>query len=70
MTEIKTKPGCRTTPAGTEPIIPTAISDVQKQTDAHNATFYDLQGRRLVGQPTTKGLYIRNGKVFVSSQRP
>ena len=24
--------------------------------------WYDLQGRRLSGEPTQKGLYIRNGK--------
>ena len=27
--------------------------------------WYDLQGRRLNGQPTTKGIYINNGKVII-----
>jgi hypothetical protein len=35
------------------------------QPSAANARWYDLQGRRLDGQPTTKGLYIRNGKKVI-----
>lgn len=38
----------------------TAIRSVQK--DEAQDTWYDLQGRRLQGRPTHKGLYIHNGK--------
>ena len=31
-----------------------------------SAPYYDLQGRRLQGQPSRKGLYIRNGKKVIS----
>jgi hypothetical protein len=29
------------------------------------AALYDLQGRRIQGKPTRKGMYIRGGKKFV-----
>jgi hypothetical protein len=42
--------------------IPTGISIVNhRQTDGNNI-WYDLQGRRLNGEPKAKGIYIRNGK--------
>ena len=72
MTEFKTKPGCRTTPAGTEPIIPTAISDIRNQHAVRNGAFFDLQGRRVESSmfnvqssKLKKGLYINNGKKYV-----
>ena len=41
----------------------TGIKDVRCQTaDARNHVWYDLQGRRLNGQPTGKGLYVVNGR--------
>ena len=30
--------------------------------DEEEATWYDLSGRKLNGKPTTKGLFIKNGK--------
>jgi hypothetical protein len=42
--------------------IPTGISIVNhRQTDDNNI-WYDLQGRRLNGEPKAKGIYIMNGK--------
>ena len=29
-------------------------------------TYYDLQGRKLQGKPTHKGIYINNGKKYVA----
>jgi len=31
--------------------------------------WYDLQGRKLEGQPKRKGVYIRNGKKIAQSRR-
>lgn len=39
---------------------PTAIHHVQADVD--DASWYDLQGRRLQGRPLHKGVYIHNGK--------
>jgi hypothetical protein len=45
--------------------VPTAIN--LKGSPAANASWFDLNGRRINGQPAKKGLYIRNGqKVFVN----
>jgi hypothetical protein len=45
---------------------PTAIQSL-KGSPAANASWFDLNGRRINGQPAKKGLYIRNGqKVFVN----
>ena len=41
----------------------TGIDEVGwKRSDGRNNVWYDLSGRRLNGQPTSKGLYIYNGK--------
>lgn len=45
----------------TEPDDPSAIRLVQQEADG-NDSWYDLQGRKLNGAPTAKGLYIRNGQ--------
>ena len=34
-------------------------------TSAGTDTWYDLNGRRLQGRPTRKGIYLRNGKKTV-----
>jgi hypothetical protein len=33
--------------------------------DKEAGAWYDLQGRKLFHKPTTKGLYIRNGKKYI-----
>ena len=44
----------------------TGILDVQRPaSNVQRSTWYDLSGRRLNGQPTTKGLYIVNGRKVV-----
>ena len=44
----------------------TGILDVQRPaSNVQRSTWYDLSGRRLNGQPTTKGLYIVNGRIVV-----
>ena len=40
---------------------PTGIGDITRENTADNV-WYTLQGMRLNGQPTTKGVYIYNGK--------
>ena len=45
-----------------EPII-TGIDNVQ--TDTRDNIYYDLQGRRLLGKPTTAGIYIHNGRKII-----
>ena len=42
----------------------TAIENINRETISNNQ-YYDLQGRKLVGQPTQKGLYIVNGKKMI-----
>ena len=44
---------------GIRPIIHTIDAD-----GTH--TYYDLQGRKLGGKPTRKGVYINNGKVIIN----
>ena len=43
----------------------TAIDNSRQAIDHRSEAWYDLQGRRLSGKPTRKGLYIRNGKLKV-----
>ena len=44
----------------------TSINEVLSVVNEESAAaWYDLQGRRLSGQPTAKGLYIHNGKKIV-----
>ena len=42
----------------------TAIENINRETITNNQ-YYDLQGRKLDGQPTQKGLYIVNGKKMI-----
>ena len=48
---------------GTATGIASLSADAQSTKDA--ATWYTLDGRRLNGQPTQKGIYINNGKKFM-----
>jgi hypothetical protein len=43
--------------------VPADISAVSLDA-SDNGIWYDLQGRRLSGRPTQKGIYIHNGLVF------
>ena len=46
----------------------TGISDAPRLNDKGqmiNDVWYDLSGRKLNGKPTTKGLYINNGRKVV-----
>jgi len=43
----------------------TAIKDIKKGSSSLSTDWYDLQGRRLNGKPTTKGVYICQGKKIV-----
>lgn len=44
----------------------TDIDEVRwKMEDGRSNVWYTLDGRRLIGQPTTKGIYINNGKKIV-----
>ena len=43
----------------------TAVSDLKNNEQIINNYGYDLQGRRMEGQPTKKGVYIVNGKKVV-----
>jgi hypothetical protein len=43
----------------------TAVSDLKINEQIINNNGYDLQGRRMEGQPTKKGVYIVNGKKVV-----
>lgn len=45
---------------------PTGIADPQRSPfNARRSTFYDLQGRKLGGQPVKHGVYLYNGKKVV-----
>ena len=52
------KMGTKVTPQGV-----TAIDGIHTVDSNLDAPYYDLQGRRLQGKPTQKGLYIHNGKI-------
>ena len=56
LLDIVVKPGTTVTPKGTTAIKTNPI-DIDQ-----DAPYYDLQGRRLQGQPTRKGVYIQKGK--------
>ena len=43
----------------------TVLTLVNSEKRIVNSEFYDLQGRKLNGKPTKKGLYIHNGKAVV-----
>lgn len=44
---------------------PTGIEDIHVQRTIAGDAWYTLDGRRLNGQPSTKGLYIHNGKKMI-----
>ena len=51
------------------PIIPINTSGIEDliQTDDHHSVYYDLQGHRLTGKPSSPGIYIYNGiKVLIT----
>jgi len=44
----------------------TRVAAVAGQQKAEDDVYYDLQGRKIVGQPTVSGIYVKNGvKVYV-----
>ena len=43
----------------------TGVNDAMKTIEANGETWYDMNGRRLQGKPTRKGVYIKNGKKVV-----
>ena len=43
----------------------TEIEEVRGKMEDGRDVYYDLQGRRLIGKPTKKGIYIMNGKKVV-----
>ena len=43
----------------------TAIQTIQLVDRDGTESWYDLSGRRLNGAPTTKGVYINNGKKLI-----
>ena len=51
---------------GRQAVVTTGIETVKNQMiDRNNGVWYDLNGRRLGGQPTTHGIYLVNGKKYV-----
>ena len=48
---------------GTQTVI--GHTDITDSTDKADAAWYSLDGRKLEGKPTKKGLYIHNGRVVV-----
>ena len=44
---------------------PTGIKTMEDVRGKMSGVWYDLQGRKLNGKPTTKGVYINNGKAVV-----
>lgn len=46
-------------------VTPTAIKGIKRMEGLDDDLWYDLQGRRLNGKPTVKGVYIQNGKLVV-----
>ena len=58
LLDVTVKMGTKVTPQGV-----TAIDGIRTVDSNLDAPYYDLQGRRLQGKPTQKGLYIHNGKI-------
>ena len=58
LLDVTVKMGTKVTPQGV-----TAIEGIRTVDSNLDAPYYDLQGRRLQGKPTQKGLYIHNGKI-------
>ena len=44
---------------------PTGITNLTPALSQEGEVWYDLNGRKLVGKPTAKGMYIRNGKKII-----
>jgi hypothetical protein len=44
---------------------PTGITNLTPALSQGEEVWYDLNGRKLVGKPTAKGMYIRNGKKII-----
>lgn len=44
---------------------PTGIDEVKSQFSDVKGAFFDLNGRRMNGEPTQKGVYIQNGKKII-----
>jgi hypothetical protein len=44
---------------------PSGINDVRSKRPDVRGTYFDLNGRRLNGEPTQKGVYIQNGKKII-----
>lgn len=44
---------------------PTNIDEVRSKTSDVRGAYFDLNGRRLNGEPTQKGVYIHNGKKII-----
>jgi len=45
------------------------IDNSQLTIDNYSGAWYDLQGRKLEGEPKRKGVYIHNGKKITQSRR-
>ena len=58
LLDVTVKMGTKVTPQGV-----TAIDGIRTVDSNLDDPYYDLQGRRLQGKPTQKGLYIHNGKI-------
>lgn len=43
----------------------TGVNDAMKTAEPNGETWYDMNGHRLQGKPTRKGVYIKNGKKVV-----
>ena len=44
---------------------PTAIDAPEIASDSDDGDIYDLMGRKMQGQPTTKGIYVKQGKKYI-----
>ena len=47
------------------PSVPTAITDNNSRLTGSSSVFYTLDGRKIEGRPTVKGIYINNGRKVV-----
>lgn len=47
------------------PSVPTAITDNNSRLTGSGSVFYTLDGRKIEGRPTVKGIYINNGRKVV-----
>jgi hypothetical protein len=42
--------------------VPTDIIEMERMRNGENEGWYDLQGRKLQGEPKKNGIYLHNGK--------